>query len=194
ITMRSEEFDTYLVLGVMQHGEMRELQRDDDSGGGEHGTDSRLRITLPEDGEYIIRAEAMDGDMRGAFTLTLEQLPPSVLPTPRPIERGRTVNGELRERDPELDDGQYYHLWSLSAQAGERIRISMQSEAFDTYVALGRLAGSEFVEIAATDDGGEGTNSLLEVTVEEMGIYVIRATTFFAGVPGPYTLRVDRIP
>ena len=58
ITLRSTEFDPYLVIGTAggRHGVQSALARDDDGGG---GRDSRIAFTLPYDGEYVIRVNPM---------------------------------------------------------------------------------------------------------------------------------------
>lgn len=66
ISLSSEDFDTYLVLGRLVDGEFEALESNDD---GPAGTDSFLRITLPEDGEYTIRANSLGGGETGAYTL-----------------------------------------------------------------------------------------------------------------------------
>jgi hypothetical protein len=68
----------------------------------------------------------------------------------------------------------------------------MDSDEFDTYVAIGRMEDcGDFEEIATMDDGGEGTNTLLEVTLPEDGEYVIRANSYSADETGSYTLVVE---
>ena len=192
VRMESDDFDTYLNLGRMENGEFESLATDDD--GGEEGTNSRLTHVLAEDGEYVIRASSF-GDEGGAYTLSGARsgwrAPP---PPPRPLEPGQQVNGELDENDAVLEtDGSFYELWSYQGRAGEQLRIRMDSEAFDTYVAIGRMEAGcgDFEEIATMDDGGDGTNTLLEITLPEDGEYVIRANSFSAEQTGDYTLVVE---
>ena len=54
--------------GAWWTAEFEELESNDD---GPSGTDSFLRITLPEDGEYLIRANSLSGGETGAYTLRL---------------------------------------------------------------------------------------------------------------------------
>jgi hypothetical protein len=68
----------------------------------------------------------------------------------------------------------------------------MESDEFDTMVAFGRLVRGAFQEESANDDGPDGTNSELDVTIERDGEYVVRATTLGAGVLGAYTITVTR--
>jgi hypothetical protein len=190
VTMESEAFDTYLNLGRMQDGEFVSLATDDDSG--EEGTNSRISHVMDEEGEYVIRATSFS-DATGPYTLTVRERVARAPAPPRPISAGQQVNGGLDENDATLEsDGSYYELWSYQGHAGERLTIRMDSEDFDTYVAIGRMEEcGDFDEIATMDDGGEGTNTLLEITLPEDGEYVIRANSFSADETGSYTLVVE---
>ena len=70
ITLESEEFDTFLVLGRMDGGRWTQLEANDD---GEGTTDSRIVYTLPQDGEYVIRANSLQPGETGGYTLTLRR-------------------------------------------------------------------------------------------------------------------------
>lgn len=189
--MESDDFDTFLNLGRVVNGEFESVATDDD--GGEEGTNSRLSHMLGEDGDYVIRASSYDAE-GGSYTLALEERVARAPAAPRPVQAGAEVNSALDEDDAVLEaDGSFYELWSYQGRAGEQIRIRMSSDAFDTYVAIGRMEGGcrDFEEIATMDDGGEGTNTLLEITLPEDGEYVIRANSFSADQTGDYTLVVE---
>jgi hypothetical protein len=187
VEMASEDFDTYLRLGRLDGCDWEELAADDDGG---DDTGSRIRHVLDEDGEYVIRATSF-GENTGSYTLALRERVITQAEA-RAISAGEALTGELDEDDEVLDsDNSYYELWTYRGHDGEQLRISMESDDFDTYLAIGRMVGGEFEEIATMDDGGEGTNSLLEVTLDEDGEYVIRANSFSAGETGDYTLRVE---
>ena len=65
VTMRSPDFDAWVIVDD-PNGPMHE--HDDDSAG---GTDSRLTVTLPHDGRYIILANVVQAGKTGSYTLTL---------------------------------------------------------------------------------------------------------------------------
>jgi hypothetical protein len=187
ITMRSSDFDSYLYL-LAPGGDETILATDDDSGG---GLDARIRSTLPSNGEFRIRAASLGSWAEGAYVLEVrenDQLPTA----PRPILPGQTVEGALADFDEQLDRGAFVHQWTYSARAGERLRISMSSHDFDTYLIFGRMVNGVFEAIAEDDDGGDGTDSLIETTVAQAGQYVIRALSFSQGRTGTYTLRLER--
>lgn len=68
IDMASNSFDTYLIL---YDANGQELSRDDDSGGGIDGTNSRLSGTLPP-GVYYIAANAFEVGATGSYTLRVQ--------------------------------------------------------------------------------------------------------------------------
>lgn len=70
LTLRSTDFDSYLVLGTAggRHGVGSVLTRDDDSGG---DRDSRIDFTLPNNGTYVIRVNPLTGG-EGEYTLDIE--------------------------------------------------------------------------------------------------------------------------
>jgi hypothetical protein len=69
IEMRSNDFDTVLRVLEEQDGVAgRELASDDDGGG---GTNSRVVMTLPRTGGYLVHAGAFAPDASGTYTLIL---------------------------------------------------------------------------------------------------------------------------
>lgn len=188
IEMRADSFDTYLYFGRMDADSFTSIANDDDGGG---GTNSRLRVTVPETGEYVIRANSV-GNAVGAYALSVtEREPGPTTATPRALEPNTTVTGTLDDSDPQTDDDSYYDYWTYQGRQGERLKISLASEAFDTYLTIGTLQGSTYTEIESNDDGSEGTNSLLEVTLPSNGTYVIRVKALSGENEGQYTLKAE---
>jgi hypothetical protein len=70
ITMSSEDFDTYLIIGRMVDGEFEELETNDDGEEGS-GTNSVLEIELPEDGRYVIYATSFLEGTEGEYSLSV---------------------------------------------------------------------------------------------------------------------------
>lgn len=70
ITMKSDEFDTYLYFGRMVDGEWVVIDTNDD---GEENTDSELTVTLPDTGEYQIHASAFVERGSGPYRLRVER-------------------------------------------------------------------------------------------------------------------------
>lgn len=190
-TLRSNAFDAYLRLARQVGGITDELESDDDSGG---DTDASVRFTVPEDGTYLLIAQALDPDGSGEFALTLEPTAPPTTAAPRPIRLGQVVPGELAETDAiQDDDDTYYDTWTIDATAGQRLIVLMESSAFDAFLSFGRTEpGGEFTSIASNDDGtaeGDSTNARMRVRVPETGTYEIRANSVGVST-GPYRLTV----
>ncbi len=196
ITLESEAFDAVLNFGRVNQGECMELDSDDDGG---EGTNSRMIVTLREDGEHHVHVGSSQPGGRGAYTLRVERAMEPVEGVRRgvedskwPIEAGRTIEGRLDDADPRADDDSFYEAWTYMGGVGETITIRMQSTDFDTYLVVGRTVTGEWREMETNDDGPDGSNSELTLTLPQNGEYVIRANAFAAGQTGRYTLRIDR--
>ena len=181
LTMRSDAFDTYLTVARMVGEEMELIVRDDDSGG---GTNSRAEFTVDRDGPIFIAANALSEGMTGAYRIELAAAGGS-----ERIAVGQSRTGALARTDPMMADSSYYDTYSYQGRQGERLRISMSSGAFDTYLAIGQVVDGRFRELANNDDA-DGTNSVLDVTLPTAGTYQIRANSFLKGQTGAYTLAV----
>ena len=72
ISMKSDAFDAFLILGRIVDGRFVAIARGDD-GPMLVSRDARINITLPEDGEYVIYATSFRPFMTGAYQLTLER-------------------------------------------------------------------------------------------------------------------------
>jgi hypothetical protein len=191
ITMRSEQFDTYLAVGRMRGDSLVVLKSDDD---GADSTNSRVTLTLPEDGEYTVRTNSLSGEATGVYTLAVAAAPATVPAVPKAIRIGQTVSGALEESDPVMEDESHYDLWTFSGKRGDHVRITMRSSAFDTYLAVGRMVDGELDVSETDDDGGGDTDSQLELTLPADGEYVIRANSLSENVTGAYTLSLDAVP
>ncbi|HYR06415.1 MAG TPA: PPC domain-containing protein [Longimicrobium sp.] len=102
---------------------------------------------------------------------------------------GQSRAGALARTDPMLADSSYYDTYSYQGRQGERLTVRMTSSAFDTYLSIGQVVDGRYREVANNDDG-DGTNSVMEVTLPTAGTYQIRANSFLKGQTGAYTLAV----
>lgn len=204
-TLRSGDFDAFLVLGRGEGGRFEEIESDDDGAG---GTDARVSATLPAAGTYALRANTLAGGQTGAYTLQLASglaagaessrraasptAGSTVHPRARPIRAGQTVSGSLSASDPVTFDGTYFQDWIYSGKRGERLVFILRSSAFDAYLQFGtKEQGGRFEYIGAEDDGAGGNDSRMEVTLPADGDYVLRVNTLFAG-EGAYSLSVQK--
>ena len=182
------DLDAYVGIGTMM-GDSLHIDETDDDGGGEKN--ARLRYTVKEDGTYIIRAQALDANATGTFTLKVTERvtrPATIVNLPA----NTPTTGELADSDQEADDGSYFDLYRVTVRAGEKVTITMRSSAVDSYVVLGQMVDGEWNQIAYDDDTGGGKNARLTHTFDTAGEYLIRANTVGSPNTGSYVLRAER--
>lgn len=213
ILMRSDAFDAFLRIGRQVDGEWRELASDDDGGG---NRDSRIDLTLPEDGDYEIHATAYQEGETGAYTLaavstftedtvdTTTTMDPDGDGTgdtaldrdddegPRTILPGEPKTGRLEPRDAEEERGAFVDMWWLPYNEEGTLTIHVHSEDFDPVVRVFSATSGGYRPVGENDNADEGTDSRLTITVSADNAYRIHVTTYRAGEGGAYTLRVER--
>lgn len=187
IDMTSDDFDTYLELF-----DDNRVSLDEDDDGGPEGTNSRITLTLPRTGAYVIEARAF-AEATGGYSLSLVEVEPDR--APESIAFGASLEGEIGEGDPRDDDDRGYDAFTFSGVEGQRIQAIMRSGDFDTFLQVGKADG-EFSALASDDDGlMEGTDSRLNFTLPEDGDYVLRALPLGSDSKGLYALElIDRGP
>ncbi len=197
-TMRSEAFDSYLEL--LAQGSEEVLASDDDGLG--EGLHSRLRFNIDGDATYVLRARNLGGLEGGDYQLKVVDRGP-VPPAPRPtaIRLGTPIQGEITDADPEEEgvdqwSAYLYDAYSFTAREGDRIAVTMESEAFDPIVRVGGMALSGgFEELASNDDSpAGGLNSYLVFTAPADGEYLVRAAPLGGSQTGAYTVAIAEGP
>lgn len=206
VRAQSEAFDT--IVEVRRAGTAEPLAGNDDF----EGLNSQLNFTPDETGEYQIRVTTFSETGRGAYSASVEMLPP--LPAPsqaRPSGRERVRwqywDGELSESDGDLDGKRYddylvhftagqTHLIGAEAVDGGAAPAAESEEeggsGFDLIVQVFRPGEREGSPIEMDDDAGPGFDPLLGFRVDQEGDYVVRVTTFQPGYTGRYRLRIGR--
>ncbi|HRN54625.1 MAG TPA: PPC domain-containing protein, partial [Gemmatimonadaceae bacterium] len=196
INMRAADFDTYLHLGIV--GTKTMVATDDDGAG---GTNSRITATLPEDGTYAVIANSLRPNGRGPYTIELRDgatvdwramTNRDVLAVADSFPRlamGRSVSGALDDRSPVRADDTPFQGYTFDGRRGETVQIDMEAAGFDAYLSVGR-AGSDSI-LGNDDDGGEGTNARLTVTLPQDGRYVVMANAIGKDARGAFTLRMS---
>ncbi|WP_292065043.1 PPC domain-containing protein [Brevundimonas sp. UBA7664] len=188
--MRSGDFDTYLQIG--RAGAEFEALVSDDDGLGE-GTDSRLSYTLPEDGDYVLRASPLGSGDDGLYSLELIDRGPQ--PQPGSVLVGATARGVLTETDATADNNSFYDAYSVTLKEDEKLLITMVSNEVDSFLIVGReQEDGEFEVLASDDDGLSDTHAKLEWTAPADGVYQVRAGSFQQGQTGSYALNVEKQP
>jgi hypothetical protein len=171
--MNSEEFDTYLYIGMQQPGYFEAYDYNDDFGG---SLNARLRFVAPMAGTYTVQATSFSPDTTGAYTLSVAEaviVPP---PVPIALSSGQTVSGSLSTNGPTLDEsGQPYALYTYEATEGEMATFEMTSNAGYGYLELGMDTewGFEPYYAASDDDGDMVATMTFRFPMD--GIYTLRA-------------------
>lgn len=198
VRMRSDDFDTFLHLG--QQGGNEPLVQNDDAG--DDGVNSAAELTLPEDGVYVILANAYEASGRGAYTVDLvirEPAPGMSGPvTPAtvtlrevdPMQRlgvNQRFGSQLDARDAKMDDGTHFEVWYVTATAGDTLQISASSGAFTPALHFGRQGSGSLI----AESVGTGAPAL-RVVVSESGTYAIVLRSAQPASFGSYILEITR--
>lgn len=107
------------------------------------------------------------------------------------VRPGQPARGELSADDPTLDDGSYYDTWRFRAEAGHVYAVTLRSDDFDAYLAVGPNAGGDCDDCDTDDDGAGGTDARVEFRADASGTYEIRTNAFSEGETGAYTLELQ---
>ncbi|MDO5506421.1 MAG: hypothetical protein Q4F49_09085 [Pseudoxanthomonas suwonensis] len=193
IQMASDAFDSWLAAGsVAAPGCSSDCRNDDDSGG---GLNASLAYTLPASGEVQIRANSINSDDQGPFTVSVTRLPPPAAPVTRAARVGEPASGQFSDTTATRDDsGIPYDIWTLQGQPGQTLTVRMESDDFDAYLQSGRLQGDDFQVEYEDDDGGNQLNARLRVPLDSRGRGLVRATSYAADARGSYRLTVSEPP
>lgn len=212
IDLLSDDFDPVLEIAGPS---IEEIERNDDYA--DQGWNSRLEITVPDDGQVMIIVEPYSASDRGAFRLRATTDPPALEVNAgggggstsiadrlepeaaaavaaltsdpgRVLEIGVEADGELEDDDVVLDSEHRTQAWTFEGAAGDRVVFEMTAEGFDPIVYLaGPGLGAPLVD----DDSGPGTNARLDVVLTESGTYRVYAGAL-SEATGPFQLRVLR--
>lgn len=212
IALASDEFDAFVEV---QNADGETLGEDDDGG---EDFDSLLMFTAPIDGTYSIIVRSFLGTPNGEYTLSItgsaadeatdetvetDDAEPEATEAPdadsdtesadeadadaapdtteveaTSIEVGASVAGEADDNNT---------LYTLVLNVNQMVVFDLSSEDFDTFIEVQSEAGNT---LATDDDGGEGTNSLLEFSAPETGVYTVIVRSFTGTPTGAYTLSV----
>ena len=196
LRLSSSAFDPYLSI---QGPGLSEFNDDDADGDG--GTNSRLFVTLPSDGDYRITATSYAPGEVGGYRLAVNGGAQQGRPRQDSYveERGQrqnvrggniaigdTVSGTLQNGDVQLESGEYVDTFTFSAERGQRVAAELTSSAFDAYIILTTPSGEQI----DNDDGEDGTNSRLDQVLAEDGEYQVMVTSYSPGETGSYRFSV----
>ena len=202
LRLESSAFDTFVQINGP--GEFVESNDDDPSG----GSNSRLSVTLPNDGEYRVMVTSYAAREVGAYRLTASAgtgaANPGGRPAPGPavatgparprpatgegtaITIGGSAEGRLAQGDGRLESGEFVDAYRFTSRRGQRVAIDVTSGEFDTYLILGTPSGEQL----DNDDGPNGTNARLDQVLPEDGEYRLQVTSYRPGETGAYRVSV----
>lgn len=184
IELNSNEMDAYLT--VLTGGCAGEVVATNDDA---VGTNSGLSVPGDGNSRYILASGLSQGEL-GAFTLTVRQFP-SARARAQNVGMGGRLTGFLDEADPLTSEGKFYETYSFTGRAGQMITIDLSSDAFDTYLILGRQTPSGFQTIQEDDDGQQnGLNSRISFTPTETAEYRFKVMGLSAGVRGDFAIDI----
>jgi S1-C subfamily serine protease len=190
IDMVSREIDPYVILISLEDEGF--YIEDDDSGG---NLNARLVTTLPVTGRYVILANSYAEGERGNYELSLSPLGQGDGASHSGHANGSQSGdfilrrqGSLGVGDALAPDNTYYDEYSFQGRSGQRVTITLESNEFDTYLALGDENGTL---IDSNDDyQSGGTNSQIVVTLPQNGTYIIIVNGYSPADQGRYSLTV----
>lgn len=194
IRLASTEFDAYVAISGP--GGFSDFNDDDTDAG---TRDSRLRVTLPADGEYTVGATSYEPGESGAYRLSvladagapgaqrLAEIASGQPSSGGALAVGETVAGSLAAGDETLDSGEYVDTWRFTGRRGQRVSVELTSSAFDAYTMLRTPSGEQF----DNDDGEDGTDSRQQLVLPEDGEYEVLVTSYRPGETGTYRFSVE---
>ncbi|RZJ85330.1 MAG: hypothetical protein EON88_26405, partial [Brevundimonas sp.] len=202
LRLTSTQFDPYLF--ITGPGDFTAANDDDESG--QDGTNSRLIVTLPADGEYRVVATSYTAGETGSYRLAAAMAgrdaptprpdrpeqwrePDDRPPPPRPNSTGPILvdqRGSLSRGDATLEDGEYADRYTFRARRGDRIAGVLESSDFDAYLSIQGPDDQQY----DNDDGPDGTNSRVDAVLQADGEYTAMVTSFEGGETGAYHLTV----
>ena len=189
IRLTSSAYDPF--LSISGPGNFQ-ADNDDDMESNEPLRNSRLVVTLPQSGQYRIQATSFASGSTGDYRLSVAQASgsgASAGSSGQALSFGETARGRLQQGDGQLRSGEFSDAYRFLGQAGQRVAIEVRSSEFDTYIILRKPDGSQ----QDNDDderGNNGTNSRIELTLEETGEFHVYATSYQPGETGNYEIVV----
>lgn len=110
-------------------------------------------------------------------------------PNIRSIAVGGRQGSSLDDSDDALDTGHRVELWAVQLRAGQTVRITARSTAFDTQIAL--IDPENSANNAANDDYEQGSSdSRLTFRAPRDGAFGILVAAYNSAERGAYTLEV----
>ncbi|MBI2297540.1 MAG: hypothetical protein HYU66_01080, partial [Armatimonadetes bacterium] len=160
VTVRAESkaFDTYVILEVP--GATEQVDNDDEK---PDESNSRVTVTPTKAGKMAVYVTSKRVDQTGDYSLSVvleareaaQETPAGVLAL------GGSVDGSLAAGDAALESGEFYDKYTLTGRAGQSVKVTATSRAFDTYLIVQQPGGRNL-----DNDDLEGLDHASQVTFE----------------------------
>jgi hypothetical protein len=204
VTLRSDNFDAYLLAGPADGDACAPCKENDDAVG------NAARVVLEEEagGARVVRVTTWEAGESGRYTLAVDEVeaPPPPGAGPPPAGQGGSVlqpgapvtgvleNGDRRAPYTQLQNS-LYDVWTYRGSAGESLTVSLSSDDFDPFLRVYRWDGGRWRLLASNDDDRlGGTASEVVVGLPADGEYQVHAAAFQESAAGAYTLAASSTP
>ncbi|HUR92435.1 MAG TPA: hypothetical protein VMY38_07155 [Gemmatimonadaceae bacterium] len=211
--MQSSAMDPYLTLLRLEGDSLASVATDDDGG---EGLNALLDWTVDRNGTYVLVATAASSRSLGAYTLLLDQSAATTseqflaaaytagaLPVLRQalaqphqtLRIGQTQTTEMPRSAPTLEGSGRFQSYRFRGEAGQRVVITLRSDAFDPYLRLAHVDGRPATLLANDDDSGDGMNARIVDTLPAPGEYLVIASVFAmrdSTLAPTYSISVDQ--
>jgi hypothetical protein len=187
INLFSSDFDTYLQLINAATGQV--IAYNDDANSSQN---SQLMFTVQSGMNYLVRATSYDSNVTGNYSLRASKY---TAISRTNLSPGQTLSGNLTSTDGRdtLRFGPYADDYLLTGvTSGQQVQINLSSSDFDTYLELVNANTGQLIDY--NDDSYNSVNSQLSFTVASGINYLVRATSYDAGVTGSYTISTVGAP
>jgi hypothetical protein len=200
VQQTSDLIDSYLYLSGP--GFDQPLYSDDVDG----TLNSRICVTVPEDGTYTILSAGFGSDDTGPYRLAVTPDPEGEICDDFTVALGSTLaripmEGTTLEPGVEIEDaldpatderhptdGSLVDVYALEVEAGEVRVVDLVSDQFDAFMYL---TGPGLSDPIIDDDGGGRCNARIDFVAPASGTYRVIVNSLSDTGAGSYTLRVS---
>lgn len=179
VDLTTDAFDPYLIV-KLPNGE--QVDNDDHEGS---LTRSLLVVDTEAGADYEVLVTSFAVGETGAYRLAIQADGAAVASGPGAVRR---ETGALAAGDDRLAAGEYVDKFTFTGVPGQRLRVDLMSDAFDTYLVLDPPRGEA---VQDDDGGGAAGHSRIEADLTEPGTYTVYVTSYAADETGPYDLSID---
>ncbi|MEM1128166.1 MAG: hypothetical protein AAGI71_16085 [Bacteroidota bacterium] len=175
IEMRSNDFDTYLIV---RSPSGFTYENDDFQG---DSSVSQVDLVADEAGTWTIWATAYSPDLTGTYTMNV---------TAGAVAEMETWEGRLDPRDRQTVKGEYVDTYEIELDQMTPITIELKSYGFDGFLVVQAPDGQYW----RNDDAGSLDKSKIGPLAPTKGVWKLHVTTSRADEVGAYDLRVVYMP